>query len=264
MKLITTARQMQREALRIKREGPKIAFVPTMGALHEGHLSLVKLARRYSPVVVLSIYVNPTQFGPKEDFSRYPRPFAKDKELARQAGVTHLFAPQELYAPDASTSIQENDCALGRCGTFRPGHFSGVASVVTILFNLVQPDVAVFGQKDAQQCDVIERVVRDLHLPVKVLRAPILRDARGLALSSRNRYLSPDEYRTALALPRILKEAAGKKTAVLAENAARKRLASVPGMTLQYAEAVRGRLCAAVVVGKTRLIDNVPLKRPRD
>ena len=264
MKLITTARRMQREALQIRRKGQKIAFVPTMGALHEGHLSLVRVARKYSPVVVMSIYVNPTQFGPEEDISRYPRSLARDKELAGQAGVTHLFVPPGLYASDASTSVLENDCSIGRCGSFRPGHFSGVASVVTILLNLVQPDVAVFGQKDAQQCDVIERVVRDLHLPVKVVRAAILRDSRGLALSSRNRYLSPGDYETALALPRILKQAAGKETVGSAEKAARQALDRVPGMKLQYVEAVRGRLCAAVLVGKTRLIDNVPLKRPHD
>jgi pantoate--beta-alanine ligase len=264
MKLITTARQMQREALRIKQGGQKIAFVPTMGALHEGHLNLVKLARKYSDVVVLSIYVNPTQFGPKEDFTHYPRPFVQDQKLARKAGVTHLFVPKSLYADDASTSIQETDCSLGRCGDDRPAHFSGVATVVTILFNLVLPDVAVFGQKDAQQCDVVERVIRDLHLPVKMVRAPILRDQRGLALSSRNRYLSPEEYEIALSLPKILQEASRQSTPRQAENVARKRLAGIPGMLIQYVEAVRGRLCAGVFVGKTRLIDNVPLKRPVD
>jgi pantoate--beta-alanine ligase len=264
MKLITTARQMQREALKIKKQDKKIAFVPTMGALHEGHLSLVKLARRHSPVVVMSIFVNPTQFGPEEDFTRYPRPFKKDMELARQVGVTHLFAPRQLYRADASSVVHETELSLGRCGTFRPGHFSGVASVVAILFNLVQPDVAVFGQKDAQQCDVIERMVRDLYLPVKIIRAPILRDPQGLALSSRNRYLSAEEYETALVLPRILKQAALQKNLLQVEKEARLGLSLIPGMTVQYVEAVRGRLCAAVLVGKTRLIDNVPLKRHRD
>jgi pantoate--beta-alanine ligase len=264
MKLITTARQMQREALQMKRDGKKIALVPTMGALHAGHLSLVQRARKLCPIVVMSIYVNPTQFTAGEDFSRYPRSLAQDQELARQAGVTHLFAPRQLYAADVSTTIHEQSFALGRCGTFRPGHFSGVATVVTILFHLVQPDLAFFGQKDAQQCDVIERVVRDLHLPIQIKRAPILRDANGLALSSRNRYLSLSEYETALALPRILKVAARAASPSQSEKEARIKLSRVPGLSVQYVEAVKGRLCAAVLVGKTRLIDNVPLKRPRD
>ncbi|NJK92393.1 MAG: pantoate--beta-alanine ligase [Blastochloris sp.] len=210
MKLISSPREMQREALRLKRGGKKIALVPTMGALHEGHLSLVRLARRRTDVVVMSIYVNPTQFGPKEDFQRYPRPWKEDCRLAREAGVTHLFAPRELYAADASTWVEETTFSQGRCGAFRPGHFRGVTTVVMILFQLVQPDWAVFGQKDAQQCDVIERMIRDLHLPIKMLRAPIVRNRQGLALSSRNRYLSPEGLKTALKLSESLKRAAAR------------------------------------------------------
>jgi pantoate--beta-alanine ligase len=254
---------MQREALQIRKLGKKIAFIPTMGALHEGHLSLVRQARKRAKVVVMSIYVNPIQFGPKEDFSKYPRPRKRDLELAREAGVTHVFAPSKLYADDFSTLIEEKEQAAGRCGAFRPGHFAGVATVVTVLFHIVQPDVAIFGQKDAQQCDVIERVVRDLHLPVVIVRAAIVRDKRGLALSSRNQYLSPAEYETALALPRVLQHCSrlGKSQAALR---AQQALAQVPGLEVEYVEVAGERLCAAVRVGKTRLLDNVPLKRLRD
>ncbi|MDZ4787795.1 MAG: pantoate--beta-alanine ligase [Blastochloris sp.] len=261
MKFITSSRQMQCEALRLKRSGKKIAFVPTMGALHAGHLSLINLARKRADVVILSIYVNPAQFGPREDFKRYPRPFAQDYDLAKTAGATYLFAPKNLYAADASTTVQEKQVAVSRCGELRLGHFDGVATVVTILFNVVQPDIAVFGQKDAQQCDVIERIVRDLHLPVKILRGPILRDAKGLALSSRNQYLSGEEYENALSLPQALKEAAKSLSPQRAEKTARHLLSKNPQLCVQYVEAVGGRLCAAVMVGKTRLIDNVPLKR---
>lgn len=250
---------MQRQALQFKRLGRKISFVPTMGALHAGHLSLVRLARKKSDMVVMSIYVNPTQFGPKEDFSRYPRPFRKDARLAAAAGVDILFAPRNLYMPDDSTQVSESRLSQGRCGRFRPGHFDGVTTVVAKLLNIVQPDVAVFGQKDAQQCDVLERMARDLYFPVQMVRAPILRDSRGLAMSSRNAYLSAREYETALNLSQILNRAAkaGMGSAVAR---ARKLLSRAPGMKLQYVEAEAGRLCAAVQVGSTRLIDNVPLK----
>jgi len=250
---------MQRQALLWKRAGRKIGFVPTMGALHEGHLSLVRQARRRADVVVMSIYVNPVQFGPGEDFRRYPRPFARDRRLAEQAGVDCVFAPLNLYGPGESTRVTEAFCSRGRCGDFRPGHFEGVATVVAKLFNIVQPDVAVFGQKDAQQCDVLERMVRDLNFPVRMVRAPILRDARGLALSSRNAYLKPAEYETALHLPRLLQQAAREGNADRACTRARTLLGKVPGLKVQYVEAAGNRLCAAVQVGSTRLIDNVPL-----
>ena len=249
---------MQREAYRIKRSGKKISFVPTMGALHDGHLSLVRLARRKGDIVVMSIYVNPAQFGPREDFSRYPRPFSKDAALAAGAGVNILFAPKDLYNKDDSTRVLESFLSQGRCGAFRTGHFDGVTTVVAKLFNIVQPDVVIFGQKDAQQCDVLKRMVRDLHFPIKLVRAPVIRDRKGLAMSSRNAYLGAGEYQTALNLPRILKQAA-KQGPALAVRTAEKLLARVPGLEVQYVEAARGRLCAAVKVGVTRLIDNVPL-----
>jgi pantoate--beta-alanine ligase len=245
---------MQREALRLRRQGKKIVLVPTMGALHEGHLSLARLARKCGDVVVVSIYVNPIQFGPKEDFAKYPRPFAKDRRLAISAGVDIIFAPKNLYAGDASTTISESFFSQGRCGAFRAGHFDGVTTVVAKLFNIVQPDVAIFGQKDAQQCDVLERMARDLNFPVRIVRAPIIRDENGVARSSRNAYLSAAEYQVAVHFAKTLKSAGS-----VAE--AKRKLGKVPGLRLQYVEAANGQLCAAVFVGKTRLIDNVPLKK---
>lgn len=258
MKVVRSPKVMQRMALAWKRTGVKVGLVPTMGALHEGHLSLVRLARRRAQVVVMSVYVNPTQFGPKEDFARYPRPFAQDRALAQAAGVDVLFHPRTLYAEDASTVVEESVLSQGRCGASRPGHFRGVATVVTKLLLLALPDVAVFGQKDAQQCDVIERMVRDLNLPVKVVRAPVVRDRRGLALSSRNRYLSAEEYEQALALPQTLAAVKGMGPSA-AVREARRRLEQAPGLRVDYVEAVNGRLCAAIFVGRTRLIDNVAL-----
>ncbi len=259
MEVIGSVGRMQRQAAVWRAAGLKIAFVPTMGALHEGHLSLVRLARKRGDRVVVSIYVNPTQFGPKEDFARYPRPRRRDLELCRKEGVDAVFAPSTLYRSDASTRVIETEKSLGRCGRHRPGHFDGVATVVVKLLNIVQPDVAIFGQKDAQQCDVIERVVRDLDLPVKIVRGPIVRDRNGLALSSRNTYLSAEEMEVALNLPRVLRAVKSKRQMTMRqrERMARERLRRVKGLTLDYVEAAGAYLCAAVRVGGTRLIDNV-------
>jgi pantoate--beta-alanine ligase len=261
MQIITSPSEMQREAIRWRGKGKKIALVPTMGALHVGHLSLIKRVRASADVVVMSIYVNPTQFGPKEDFSRYPRPRARDLQLARDAGVDCVFAPRELYREDHSTFVEETELSQGRCGPFRPGHFRGVATVVLKLFNLVQPQVAVFGQKDAQQCDVIERMVRDLNVPVKIVRAPLLRDKNGLALSSRNAYLSPEEYQVALELPKALKRAVDRKklSPKVRRQLAWNELQEKKDLKVEYVEFCPPFLCAAVRVGKTRLIDNVRL-----
>jgi pantoate--beta-alanine ligase len=244
---------MQREALAWRKKGLRIGFVPTMGALHEGHLSLVRLARKKADRVVVSLYVNPTQFGPKEDFGRYPRPRTEDLRLCREAGVDVVFAPESLYHPDASTWVEETVLSRGRCGESRPGHFRGVTTVVMKLLQIVQPDVVVFGQKDAQQCDVLERMVRDLYVPVRMVRAPLVRDGRGVALSSRNRYLSPDEYERAVAFARALRESRTVREA-------RRKLAGIAGVEIDYVERVGDRLCAAVRVGKTRLIDNVAIR----
>lgn len=262
MKIIASPREMQRQASLLKKKGKRIALVPTMGALHEGHLSLLKLARKRAEVVVMSRYVNPTQFGPKEDFKKYPRPRARDHRLAREEKVDILFEPETLYASDASTIVEESTLSQGRCGADRPGHFRGVTTVVCKLFLIVQPSSAVFGLKDAQQVDVIERMVRDLHFPITLVKAPIIRDANGLALSSRNAYLSAPEYEQALALPKALQKTSrmfGKESAAKALAQVRRELKRASGLHTEYVEYVNGRLCAAVKVGKTRLLDNVAL-----
>lgn len=252
MKVIGSMAAMQR--LSAVRSGGSVGFVPTMGALHEGHLALIRRARAECGRVVVSIYVNPTQFGPKEDLARYPRPRRHDLALCREAGVDLVFAPENLYLPDHSTFVEETAQAQGRDGASRPGHFRGVATVVLKLFNLVRPTRAYFGQKDAQQVDVIRRMVRDLNVPVKLIVVPTVRDPDGLALSSRNRYLSPDERAVAVEFARRLQQAALRP----ADSARwlRAQLKRTPGLKLDYVELAGNRLCAAVFVGKTRLIDN--------
>jgi pantoate--beta-alanine ligase len=259
VKIISSPAGMQRQTRKWHDSGERVVLVPTMGALHPGHLGLVEKARKLGDRIVVSIYVNPRQFGPREDYSRYPRPFKKDRELCREAGVDVLFAPGSLYAADDSTGVWETTLSRGRCGASRPGHFDGVITVVAKLFLIVQPDVAVFGQKDAQQCDVLERMVRDLHFPVKLVRAPIHRDAKGLAMSSRNAYLSAEQYARALVFPRMLRRAAEEGTSPEdAEKRARRLLSRCPGLKVDYVEWAGGRLCAAVWCGSTRLIDNMP------
>ena len=260
MRRITSPSLMQTLALRWKRtEVGQTALVPTMGALHEGHAELIRRARKAAARVVVSLYVNPTQFGPKEDLSRYPRPLEADTALCRRLGVDVLFNPQNLYEPDHSTWVNEETLSLERCGASRPGHFRGVTTVVAKLFALTQPDLAFFGQKDAQQLSVIGRMVRDLSLPVQIVPVETVRDRDGLALSSRNKYLSPPERNRALALPLLL------QAAVLQSDPAawfRTYLVRLPGLTLDYAEVADEnprRLCAAVRVGKTRLIDNAAI-----
>lgn len=252
---------MQSFALRCKRQGMRVGLVPTMGALHAGHLELVRRARRLADVVVVSAYVNPTQFGPREDFAAYPRTLAQDAAACRGLGTDVLFAPRSLYANDHSTWVEETHFSAGRCGASRPGHFRGVTTVVAKLFNLVLPDVAVFGQKDAQQCDVIRRMIRDLDFPVRLVVAPTVREPDGLAMSSRNRYLGLAERARAPLLHRALAAAALLGPA-RAPAAARRSLAR-HGFRVDYAEVANGRLCAAAFLGKTRLIDNVPLPPPR-
>jgi pantoate--beta-alanine ligase len=254
MKVIASLTAMQRQSALLVRSGKKIGLVPTMGALHAGHLELIRRARAECEQVIVSIYVNPTQFGPKEDLARYPRPRRDDLALCRKAGVDFVFAPANLYLPDHSTFVEESDRSSGREGDSRPGHFRGVATVVLKLFNLVRPTLAYFGQKDAQQLEVIRRMVRNLNVPVKVVTVPTIRDTDGVALSSRNRYLSAEERAVAAEFARHLREAAKR-----ARNAAailREKLQQIPGLRLDYAEIADGRLCAAVWVGHTRLIDN--------
>jgi pantoate--beta-alanine ligase len=225
-----------------------------MGALHEGHLTLIRRAKRECAKVVVSIYVNPTQFGPKEDLAKYPRPREQDLAMCRKEGVDLVFAPGNLYQPDHSTFVEESAVSQGRDGASRPGHFRGVATVVLKLFNLVRPTKAYFGQKDAQQVDVTRRMVRDLDVPVKVVVVPTVRDFDGVALSSRNVYLSTEERSVAVTFAQLLQEAVKKKGR--AAGWLSRQLDKAAALKLDYVELAGDRLCAAVIVGKTRLIDN--------
>ena len=276
---------MQRRALAWRREGVSVGFVPTMGALHAGHLALVRRARReVGPRgrVVVSIYVNPTQFGPAEDLTKYPRPLARDLELCRKAGVDVVFTPTDaaMYAGRAegrySTYVVEESLTQGMEGASRPTHFRGVTTIVAKLFNLVLPSVAVFGAKDWQQAAVVRRMVADLNFPLRLIVAPTVREADGLAMSSRNAYLTPEQRREATVLHRCIREAralvrrAGAPVPALAlEERIRGWVEAVAGAKLDYAEffepeslqpvglVTRGaHLALAVRMGTTRLIDN--------
>ncbi|MEI6514935.1 MAG: pantoate--beta-alanine ligase [bacterium] len=279
MDIIRSIAGMQQVALGMRRGGRRIALVPTMGCLHEGHLSLVKLARTCSDYVVLSIFVNPIQFLPGEDFTAYPRPVEADERLCREAGVDLLFYPDTalMYSPDHSVFVEETRLSRGLCGASRPGHFRGVTTVVVKLFNMVLPDVAVFGQKDAQQLRVIRRMVRDLNIPVSILAGPIIREPDGLALSSRNRYLSPSERQDALCLRRALDMAeslvrAGQRSTTVLCEAMRAVMEGIPSARVDYVECVDDETLEpveriekpvlavlAVRIGNTRLIDNTVL-----
>jgi pantoate--beta-alanine ligase len=248
MKVVRTSAEL-RDAL----PAGSIGLVPTMGAFHAGHLSLFGAAREENDVVVVSLYVNPAQFGAREDLDRYPRDEARDLELAAEAGVDVVFAPDRLYAPEHSTWVEVERLSDILEGEFRPRHFRGVATVCLKLFNIVRPQRAYFGQKDAQQAAVIKRMVADLDLDLEIRVLPIVRDADGLALSSRNAYLSPEERERALALPRAL--------ATKDEARARELLSDLDVDYVEVAELDGQRvLAAAVRVGETRLIDNVVLE----
>jgi pantoate--beta-alanine ligase len=277
MRTVTTVADLRRALAGFREKGQSVALVPTMGALHAGHLALVEQARKAAGKVVVSIFVNPKQFGPGEDLDRYPRDLAGDTEKLRAAGADLLFAPSagEMFPPDFSTTVHVAGVSEGMEGARRPGHFDGVATVVARLFGLVLPDVAVFGQKDAQQCAVVMRLARDLGLPVEVRVAPTVRESDGLALSSRNAYLSPEERKAAPALFRALLAAQlvheiGEKNAGKVLKAFRLAIGTEPLLELDavdLVDAVTMRpvekidrpvlLAAAVRVGRTRLIDNV-------
>jgi pantoate--beta-alanine ligase len=260
--------------------GARIGLVPTMGYLHEGHLTLVDAARAACDVVVLSIFVNPLQFGAGEDLERYPRDLERDAELAAARGVDLLFAPEadEMYPRGAAiTRIAAPGIADRLCGAFRPGHFDGVLTVVAKLFNIVMPDTAVFGQKDLQQSVLIRRMVQDLDFPIRIEIAPIAREADGLAMSSRNAYLTPAERQAALALHRSLQAArqafrTGASDPAEVTGTARAILTGASGVRVQYVEAVElqrlgtpdrlregDAVAVAAFAGATRLIDNVLL-----
>jgi pantoate--beta-alanine ligase len=288
MRIVTSVAAMQRLARQWQRRGQRIGFVPTMGYLHAGHLSLVRAARRRvgkAGKVVVSIYVNPTQFGPKEDLSRYPRNFARDHKLCRAAGVDVVFAPRdaEMYPGAAdgnySTYVVEEKLSRSMEGASRPTHFRGVTTVVAKLFNIVLPEVAVFGQKDFQQAAIIKRMVRDLNFPVQIIIAPTVREADGVAMSSRNKYLVGDLRPQATGLWRSIQMArravatAKKSTpAVKLRAVVRQVIITTPAARLDYVEffnaetlspvtkVSRGtHMALAVFIGKTRLIDNAIL-----
>ena len=278
MQIITTPSDMQRCAREIHARGETIACVPTMGYLHEGHLSLVDRAHREADRVVLTLFVNPIQFCPGEDYEIYPRDAARDTALCEARGVDVLFMPSvaDMYAPNASVRVDESSLSTHLCGAVRPGHFRGVCTVVTKLFNATMADVAIFGQKDAQQVAVIRRMVRDLNVPIRIVASPIVREQDGLAMSSRNTRLSPEERKNALGLSRGLRKAVaayqGGERSADAIRAIMKGEMEASGLRVDYASAVDGEtledvaelkagdlLAVAAYSGATRLIDNAVL-----
>jgi pantoate--beta-alanine ligase len=279
MEIVAEPDRVQAWALEQRAAGRRIGLVPTMGFLHEGHLRLVDLARAESDRVVVSVFVNPAQFGPNEDFDRYPRDLDRDAALCCSRGTDLLFAPlaRAMYAADHSVYVAEERLSQGLCGASRPGHFRGVCTVVCQLFQIVQPHVAVFGRKDAQQAAVIGRLVRDLHIPVRLIVAPIVREPDGLAMSSRNVRLDPAERARALGLSRALRAArrafdggardAGNLCRRLTDSLAREHglrvdyVTAVDAGSLEPVETLRPGVLVAIAAfaGATRLIDNTVL-----
>ncbi|ATW27056.1 pantoate--beta-alanine ligase [Candidatus Formimonas warabiya] len=280
MKIIKTLSEMKSYTAEKRREHQTIGFVPTMGYLHQGHLALMQAARKDCAVVIASIFVNPIQFGIGEDYEEYPRDLTRDGALAESVGVDAIFAPSvgEMYPKGYHTFVHVESLTDYLCGASRPGHFRGVTTVVAKLFNIIQPDLAYFGQKDAQQVTVIERMVEDLNMNVKIVRVPIVREEDGLAMSSRNVYLNPEERKQALVLSRSLAEAKslvekGERDAKVAKDRIRDMISQAPlaridyieivdGRTMEPVEILRGKVLIALAVkfGKTRLIDNVLLE----
>jgi pantoate--beta-alanine ligase len=277
MKVAKTIESVRHLVKAARIAGKKIGFVPTMGALHKGHISLIEAAKKKCDFVVVSIFVNPTQFGPGEDFAKYPRPIEADLKMCRKAGVDVVFAPtpREMYSDEILSSVIVEKLSKLLCGKFRPGHFRGVATVCAKLFNIVLPDVAYFGRKDAQQAIVIKRMVADLNMPLKIVVCPTVREKNGLAMSSRNQYLTPQQkkdaayiYKSLQKCRQMIKQGVRDTKKITAEM--RKVLKQIPSAEIQYisivdAETLRnidrvtGKVLAAVAVkvGSTRLIDNI-------
>jgi len=282
MKVVRKVSMMQKVSDKLRKEDKSIGFVPTMGALHQGHLSLMEKAKKENDILIISIFVNPTQFGPGEDYRRYPRPFEKDRSLAQKEGVDIIFYPTvaEMYRKEYSTNVEVEKLSRGLCGSFRPGHFRGVASVVCKLFNIVKPHVAYFGQKDYQQLRIIKRMVEDLNMEVEIRECAIVREPDGLAISSRNSYLSSQEKEEALSLYRALKcaksliKAGSSVSDVISEmekivkkerHAKIDYIEIVDPLTLEEVKTIkpgkRVLVALAVWIGKTRLIDNILVKK---
>ena len=283
MEIINRRQRMSSVARKIRREQDRtVGLVPTMGALHEGHLSLVREARRMCDVVVVSVFVNPAQFGPGEDFEHYPRDLTKDTALLTDYNVDYIFAPpvEEIYPKGFSTFVNVEGLSDQLEGASRPGHFRGVATVVTILLNTVRPDFAFFGQKDAQQALVIRRLVKDLAFDTEIVILPIVREDSGLAISSRNLYLTPDEQLSASVIHRALKQAKsvfkeGERSAARIVDVVRSTIETEPRARLDYVSVTDAEtlepveridekptlVAIAAYVGKTRLIDNMILNK---
>ncbi|MGI6711983.1 MAG: pantoate--beta-alanine ligase [Bacillota bacterium] len=280
MDIINNPEEMQNHAIRWKRKCKRVGLVPTMGYLHQGHLALMQEARKNCDLVIVSIFVNPMQFGQGEDYEVYPRDLAKDAQLAESVGVDVIFAPStaDMYPKNYHTFVDIELLTDHLCGLSRPGHFKGVATVVTKLFNITQPDIAYFGQKDAQQVIVIKRMVADLNMPVDVVCVPTVREEDGLAMSSRNVYLNEEERQQAPVLYRSLKEAQalveqGERNALIIKNRIKEIISQaslacidyveiVDEITVQPVDKLEGKILIALAVrfGQTRLIDNILLE----
>ncbi len=281
MKIIRTVENLRKELASPRKVGKIIGLVPTMGYFHEGHLSLMDVAKKNSDVVIVSLFVNPTQFGPNEDLEKYPRDFERDRQLAEERGVDIIFYPdkEEMYPDPFFTYVMTEELSKVLCGTSRPIHFRGVTTIVAKLFNIVQPDIAVFGRKDAQQAIIIKKMVEDLNFTVEIIVAPIVREDGGLAMSSRNTYLSPEERKQSPIIYQSLQEAVeivqrGELDAGIIEESIRQLIETAPLARIEYIEIVRERdlrqvkaiepgtfVAVAVWFGKTRFIDNVVLKK---
>lgn len=282
MEIINRRQRMSSLARKLRRENKTIGFVPTMGALHEGHLSLVKEARQMSDIVIVSIFVNPTQFNAQKDFDKYPRDLTSDASMLADFQVDYIFAPdaEEIYGENFSTYVYVENLTENLEGASRPGHFRGVATVVTILFNTIRPDFAIFGQKDAQQVAVIKRLTQDLGFDTEIVTMPIIREESGLAMSSRNSRLSEDERQRASIIFQALKEAKkavknGDRNALKISEIVRKTIETEPLARLDYIAVVDNEtlepvekigenevlLAVAVFFGEVRLIDNVILNK---
>jgi len=277
MEIIKTIKEMKALSSKAREEGKTIAFVPTMGFFHEGHLSLMREGRKRCDLLIVSLFVNPTQFGPSEDFQKYPKDFERDRKMAEDVGVDLLFAPEakEIYPPDHQTVVRVEKVTRGLCGRSRPTHFQGVATVVTMLLNIVMPHVAIFGEKDFQQLVTIRQMVKDLYMDVEILGMPIIREPDGLAMSSRNIYLRPEEWQAALSLYRSLKRAEqllqkGERKAEKILKEVKRILLSEPLVKIDYVQVCNPMtledlieidgdavVALAAYVGQTRLIDNL-------